>query len=172
MIVPMLHGGRGGMDEDFPEYWVSVARAGDNAALGMLLSRYHHYLTLLAQVQIHRRLQGKLDAADLVQETLLEAFRDFGQFRGATEGELIAWLRQVLVRNLANTVRRFLGTQGRDVRLEREMEGELERSSAALDRGLVASGQSPSSHAARREQVVVLADTLARLSDSHRTVLV
>jgi RNA polymerase sigma-70 factor (ECF subfamily) len=157
---------------ELPEQLLRQARAGDHGALGRLLALYHNYLGLLARVQLHRRLQGKVETADLVQEAYLEAYRDFGQFRGATEAELIGWLRQILVRNLANTVRHFLGTQGRDVRLERELAAELDRSSAALDRALLAAGSSPSGQAARREQAVLLADALARLSDSHRTVLV
>src|SRR5262249_18694074 len=83
------------------------ARAGDGLALGELLERYRNYLKLLARLQGDRRLKGKFDASDLVQETFLEAHRDFDQFRGVTERELAAWLRQILVSNLANLVRHY-----------------------------------------------------------------
>ena len=59
------------------ERLLQMARDGDDAALGHLLDRYRTYLTVLAQVQIGRRLQGKVEAADLTQETFLEAHRDF-----------------------------------------------------------------------------------------------
>jgi RNA polymerase sigma-70 factor (ECF subfamily) len=62
---------------------------------------YENYLLLLARLQIGRRLQSKVDAADLVQETFLEAHRHFTQFRGRTEEELVGWLRQILAANLA-----------------------------------------------------------------------
>ncbi len=123
-------------------------------------------------MEIDRRLQGKLDPSDLVQETFLEAHRDFPQFRGSDEAELLAWLRQVLVRNLANQVRRYLGTRGRDVRLERELAAEVDRSSQALDRGLAAPHSSPSKQAARREQAVLLAEALGRLPEDYREVIV
>jgi len=71
---------------DAAEQLLGLAQAGDNAALGQLLEQYRNYLALLARLQIGRRLQGKVDAADLVQETFLKAHRDFGQFRGASEG--------------------------------------------------------------------------------------
>ena len=58
------------------------ARAGEGAALGRLLEPYRNYLTLLARLQVGRRLQGKVDASDLVQETFMEAHRDFDRFRG------------------------------------------------------------------------------------------
>jgi RNA polymerase sigma-70 factor (ECF subfamily) len=62
-------------------------------------------LLLLAQVHLDRRLLGKLDASDVVQQTLLEAHQGLAQFRGRTVGEQAAWLRQILARNLANAVR-------------------------------------------------------------------
>jgi RNA polymerase sigma-70 factor (ECF subfamily) len=148
-----------------------LARAGQAAALGRLLEAYRGYLTLLARMQINRRLQGKLDPADLVQETFLEAHRDFVQFRGTTEAELVGWLRQILVSNLANLLRRYFGTQRRDVRLERDLANELDKSSRLLDQGLMAPSGSPSKQAARREQAVLLADALEQLPEDYREVL-
>src|SRR5947209_10676268 len=114
------------------------ACAGDDDARGRLLEAYRGYLTLLARVQLGQRLQGKADPSDLVQETFLEAHRDFAQFRGRTEAELAAWLRQILAHNLANLVRHYRGTQRRDVRLEQQLALEVEESSHALDLGLQA----------------------------------
>jgi RNA polymerase sigma-70 factor, ECF subfamily len=148
------------------------ARGGDVPALGRLLESYRGYLMVLAGVQIGRRLQGKVDAADVVQEAFLGASRDFGQFRGTTEAELLGWLRQVLASVLANLVRHYQGTQRRDVRLERRLAVELDQSSQALDRGLVAAQSSPSQQAARREQSVLLADALAQLPEEWRELLV
>jgi RNA polymerase sigma-70 factor (ECF subfamily) len=155
-----------------PEDLLRAARAGDGPALGQLLELYRNYLGLLARLQIGRRLQGKVDDSDLVQETFLKAHRDFADFRGGSERELAAWLRQVLAANLATLVRRFLGTQRRDVRLEEDLAGELEASSQALDRGLPAPGSSPSQRALRREQAVLLADALGRLAGDYREVII
>jgi RNA polymerase sigma-70 factor (ECF subfamily) len=155
-----------------PEQLLIEARAGDAATLGRLLELYRRYLALLARVQIGQRLQGKVDASDLVQETFLEAHRNFARFRGTSEPELVRWLRQILAANLADLLRRYLGTQGRDVRLEREIEDAFDRSSVLLDRGLVAPQSSPSQQAVRREQAVLLADALAQLPDDYREVLV
>src|SRR5213080_709075 len=71
-----------------PDQLLPRARAGDVPAMGRLLELYRNYLKLLARLQIDRRLQGKADPSDLVQETFLEAYRDFAQFRGTTEREL------------------------------------------------------------------------------------
>ena len=74
--------------------------------------------------------------------------------------------------NLANLLRRYLGTQGRDVRLERELAIRLDQSSRLLDRGLVDRGSSPSYQASRREQAVLLADALEKLPKDYREVIV
>lgn len=155
-----------------PDQLLRQAKTGDGDALGRLLERYRAYLLVLARVQIGRRLQGKVDASDVVQEAFLGASRDFRQFRGATEKEFIGWLRQVLASLLANLVRHYQGTQRRDVRLERRLAVELEQSSHALDRGLAADQSSPSQQAVRREQSVLLADALRRLPDEWRELLI
>ena len=69
-------------------------------------------------------------------------------------------------------VRRYLGTQARDVRLEREIADGIEKSSVMLARELAAPYSSPSEQAARREQAVALADALAELPDDYREVIV
>src|SRR5438094_954004 len=150
-----------------PEQLLGLARAGSGPALGQLLELYRSYLAILARLQIGRRLQGKVDAADLVQDTFLEAHRHFAQFRGAAEAELVEWLRQILAGLLANLVRRYFGTQRRDVRLERQLADQLAESSRVLDQGLVAAYSTPSQRAVRREQAVLLADALGRLSDDY-----
>src|SRR5262249_17022987 len=126
----------------------------------------------LARLQVGRRLRGKVDAADVVQDTFLKASRDFAEFHGRTEDELASWLRQILAYTVANLVRHYLGTRRRDQRLERELADELDRSSRALDGGLLARGSSPSQQATRREQAVLLADALDRLPDDYREVLI
>src|SRR5262245_11282645 len=81
---------------------IRCCRRGDSAAREQLFDRYRHYLWLLAQAQLGRHLRAKCDPSDLVQQTLLEAHRDFGQFAGKREAELLGWLRQILAHNLFN----------------------------------------------------------------------
>src|SRR5947209_7711551 len=148
------------------------ARTGDRSALGDLLSSYTAYLMLLARVQIGRRLQGKVEPADVLQEVFLEAHRQFAQFRGASEAEFTAWLRRILAGTLALAFRRFLGTKARDVKLEQELGAQLDQSADAMDRNLAASISTPSQRASRREQAVLLADALGRLPEDYREVIV
>jgi RNA polymerase sigma-70 factor (ECF subfamily) len=155
-----------------PEQLLVMARAGEPHALGQLLELYRRYLSLLARLQIGRRLQGKVDAGDLVQETFLQAHRNWGRFRGTTEKELLNWLRRILAARIADLIRHYLGSQRRDIRLERELEAELEQSSENLQGGLMAKQDSPSKQAAQREQGVLLANSLSLLPGDYREVLI
>jgi RNA polymerase sigma-70 factor (ECF subfamily) len=155
-----------------PEQLLRLVWAGSGAALGELLELYRDYLALLVRLQIGRRLQGKVDALDIVQDTFLSAHQNFAQFRGTTEAELVGWLRQILASRLADLLRRYQGAQRRDVRLERELAFELDQSSRVLDQGLVAPGSTPSQQAIRREQAVLLAEALGKLPEDYREVIV
>ena len=159
-------------DEQNPETLLVLAKAGSGSALGRLLESYRHYLALLVRLQVGRRLQGKLDVEDLLQETFLEAHRGIGQFRGSSEREFLGWLRQILLATLAGQVRRYYGTGQRDLRRERELELGIDRTSQALDRGLIAAQSTPSQQAARREQAVRLADALGCLPEDYREVII
>src|SRR5262249_51687098 len=110
--------------------WLDAARRGDAAALDALVRRYRPWLQVLAQAQLGRRLPGKCDASDLVQQALLDACRGLPDFRGTTEAEVCAWLRQVLARALGHELRRYAGTQQRDVGREVSLERDLAESSA------------------------------------------
>lgn len=154
-----------------PESLIRNARGGDATALGRLLERYCNYVRLLARAQLGAAVRSRLDASDLVQETLLEAQRDFSRFAGGTERELVAWLRTILVRNLVDQVRRQRA-QRRNPDRQESLEALLERSGQAAHEALTAAVASPSAQASRREQAVILADALQRLSADYREVIV
>jgi RNA polymerase sigma-70 factor (ECF subfamily) len=151
------------MDSDVepdPAELIRLARTQDSDALGRLLELYRYYLTFLARVQIGRHMQGKVDASDVVQDTFLKAAANFSKFRGQTEEEMAAWLRQILSTTMANVVRHYFHSQRRNVRLESELALDLDRSAHLLRHSLGRRQRSPVDSAARREQAVLLADAL------------
>jgi RNA polymerase sigma-70 factor (ECF subfamily) len=152
-----------------PESLLEQARAGDRAARGRLLELYRNYLRLMARSLINQPLRLRLDASDLVQETFLKAHREFADFLGSTEPELVAWLRQIMVRSLADQIKRHRAKR-RDYRREEPVEVLLDRSSLAIQEQLAAPVSSPSVHTSRREQAVLLADALEKLPADYREV--
>lgn len=161
----MIHG------EAWPDRLIECAQRGDENARGALLELYRNYLRLVARSLIGGALRVKLDASDLVQETFLKAHRDFGQFIGGSERELVAWLRQVLVRSLANQVKHHR-RQARDHQRQESLEHLLEQSSLTAQVALASQVPSPSEAASRREQAVLLADAVDRLPPDYREAFV
>jgi RNA polymerase sigma-70 factor (ECF subfamily) len=155
-----------------PNDLLQAALKGSVTDLGRLLEYHRQYLALLARLEVGRRLQAKVDASDLVQETLLEAHRGFDKFRGTDEAQFSAWLRQIMAAGLSNLLRRYYGTQARDVRLERDLASRLDQSSRMLDGGFIDQHSSPSHLASRHEQAILLANALAQLPEDYREVLV
>jgi RNA polymerase sigma-70 factor (ECF subfamily) len=158
-----------------PEQLITQVRQGSEESLGKLLQLYRNYLNLLARTQIDLHLQGRASASDLVQETVLEAYHDFGQFRGKSEVELLAWLRRILVHNVFQFIKKHAIAKKRDVRREVPLHGRLaalDRSTADVEAALISQWSSPSARALRRERAAILADLLAELPPQYRDVIV
>jgi RNA polymerase sigma-70 factor (ECF subfamily) len=135
------------------------------------IERFRSYLMLLAQMRLDRKLRGKLDASDVVQQTMLEAHQAIESFRGDDTPAQAAWLRQILARNLANAVRDLTRAK-RDVRKERALQTDLETSAAQVEGWLAAQQSSPSQKIERQERALKLAEALAQLPETQRDAVV
>ncbi len=143
----------------------------------MDIERFRSYLLLLARLKLDRKLKGKLDPSDVVQQTLLEAHQAIESFRGEVPSgqdaalAQAAWLRQILAHNLTNAVRDL--TRGkRDVRKERALQTELEDSASQLEGWLADQQSSPSQKLERQERALQLAEALAQLPQNQRDAVV
>lgn len=157
-----------------PSQLIARIRAGEGTQLGDLLTLYRNYLAVLANAQLDRKLRARVSPSDVVQETMLEAHRDFPQFRGTSEREFISWLRKILVHNLARMIDRHVKAGKRDVRRDvplATLRASFDRSAMNLEAGLVDNRDTPSLDAQRRERAVILADVMNELSEDHRDVL-
>jgi RNA polymerase sigma-70 factor (ECF subfamily) len=143
------------------------AQAGSQAALGDVLEASRRYLLWVARRELDPTLQAKAGASDLVQETLLEANRDFGQFHGNTEAEFLAWLRRLLLNNLANFARSYRATAKRRLDLEQPLDaGEGERAAR-----LAGKAATPSVELMAQERSAAVQKALDRLPEDYRQVL-
>jgi RNA polymerase sigma-70 factor (ECF subfamily) len=166
------------MDSDHrptAEQLLAESRQGKGEGLGALLELYRNYLGLVARTQIDVHLRAQVNPSDVVQETFLEAYRDFHQFQGTTEREFLAWVRRILLHNLGRLVEKQMRAQKRDVRRLVSLDyhvAAMERSAAKVEAALVSPWSSPSARVQRREMAALLADQLVRLPASYREVIV
>ena len=141
-----------------------AARGGAPEALGLALQSCRGYLLAIAGHELGGDLRVKVSPSDLVQQTFLEAVRDFDHFRGDDPDDFRAWLRQLLRNNAANLTRDFRATAKRC--LEREV---------ALDGGagptLASADPTPSAEVAAAETSAAVEAALARLPPEYRDVL-
>jgi RNA polymerase sigma-70 factor (ECF subfamily) len=136
------------------------------------LAKYRPLLLLQArQLQQDKRLLVRFDWSDLVHETLLEAHRDLGKFKGKTEAELIQWLRQILTHTAFDRARHDRAGR-RDVRLERTLEMAATDSSACVDKFLAGRNPSPSEQIRKQEFQVHLAEAIEQLPPRQRAVFI
>lgn len=136
-----------------------------------VLEPFRPYLTALAKLHLDGRLRGKLDPADIVQQTLMRAIPALPAVRHGEPPVLAAWLRRILARTMADAVRHFEADK-RAIDLERSLEADLDRSASCFEGWLAADQTSPSAKAAQNEDLVRLAEAVANLPDAQREVVV
>jgi RNA polymerase sigma-70 factor, ECF subfamily len=142
-----------------------AARAGSELTVWELLAACRGYLVHVAAERLNCSLRAKANPSDLVHETLLEAYRDFAQFRGRSEAEWLAWLRRLLIHNLGNFERRYFGT------IMRCAHREVSLADRSVAEGVPAPAPSPSSTVIAGEREHALERGLAQLPDDYRLVL-
>ena len=150
---------------------IEGARAGDEACRDRLFALCRSYLGFVARSQVETWLQAKVDASDVVQQTMLEAHRDFEKFQGRSEKEWLAWLKRILHHNAADFVRQYRGTAKRQARREvsfRDADDSLARGApepAAPDR-------TPSQEFLLLDNELRVSAALAELPEDYQEVVV
>jgi RNA polymerase sigma-70 factor (ECF subfamily) len=138
------------------------------ADVGELLEGCRQYLELIAAAEAGGDLRAKMGVSDLVQETFLEAQKDLDQFEGASRGELLAWLRKVLLHRLSRLYAQYRGTEKRNLARERH----AQKTSLNVLAQLFDSEQtSPSGHAVRSEKIELVRQAVNRLPAASRKVV-
>ena len=149
---------------------LSEARAGSSTAMGQVLEACRRYLLAIANRQMGRDLQAKAGASDLIQQTFLEAQRDFIHFSGSTTEELKAWLRRMLLNNVANFAWQFKETGKREIGKEIAIAAD---SSASVNIAFQhpSPDPSPSSMAVSNERMSAVLGAIGNLPEEYRQVI-
>lgn len=139
------------------------ARDGSNDSMTHLLEPCRDYLLAVANSELDSWLRVKIGASDLVQETFVAACKNFHDFRGTSEAELMGWLRTILLNNMTTTVRAYQFTEKR--RADREVP-----LSQAMTRA-TPSTRNPLSELLRGEKVERVQTAIGQLNDDYRQVI-
>jgi RNA polymerase sigma-70 factor, ECF subfamily len=147
------------------------AAGGDRSAVEQLLVRHDKRLHRLIGLRMDRRLSGRIDPADVVQEALADAVRRLDDYLRDRPLPFYPWLRQLALERLAKVHRQHIHAQKRSVRREEPppLPGE---SALELANRLLARGSSPSARLRAAELRARVESALAQLSETDREVLV
>lgn len=150
------------------ERWLDAAREGSSEALGRMLDLYRRYLLKVAERSLDGDLRPKGGASDLVQQSYLEAARDFGQFQGRSEQDFRFWLRQILLNNVGAFRRHYHQAQRRDTARELSLD---DLAGPVTAEALPAPGDTPCAAAIRQERADRLDHAMRQLPVDYQQVI-
>ncbi len=147
------------------------AREGDAAARDAIFDKCRNYVRVIANTQVEGWMRAKVDASDLVQQTLLEAHRGFDNFRGNTEAEWLGWLKTILSHNTQDFIRRYKGTAKRQANREVRLHQGSPNMSNSFQIDPSAHIETPSQLMMQREREVLVADAISKLPEDYQDVI-
>ncbi len=153
---------------------LAKAAEGDQKSLEFLLAGYSGYLNVLSRGQLAKEIRHRVSPSDVIQETLLEAHRDFHRFQGTDIEAFTAWLRKVLVNNIASAVETHLVAAKRSIRREHslnQLSASVELSHSRFSAMEISPHRSPASELDHEQSLFDLAAAIELLPDDYRTVI-
>ena len=153
-------------DADQFSQWLQKAQAGDQRAVNSLLSNYRDYLTAIANRQLESAIRPKVAASDLVQQSMLAIQGNLEQFRGATQSEFQAWIRQILANDIRDAQRKYRGAKQRTVAREHRLDDSKLAHPAIPDNQLT-----PATDARTKEEAELLRRAMSQLPENYQRVL-
>jgi RNA polymerase sigma-70 factor, ECF subfamily len=133
------------------------------------IGRLRPWLTLLAERELPVVLRGRIDPSDIVQQTLLQAWRAERDFQGTTHAERLAWLRAILKNAVRQNQRQFAAKK-RGARRECNEADRVAESQNLADLAIEPAA-SPSGQLIAAEETLALAEALQRLPEDQRRVI-
>lgn len=135
------------------------------------IGRLRPWLQMVAERELSDRLRGRVDASDIVQQTLLKAWQGESQYKGATQEQRLAWLRTILKNTIRDHHRRLIGSSRRGSGREQAATDLFSPGDVGLSQYAVMTGPTVSGDLVAAEDWQVLEQSMAQLSDDQRTVI-
>ncbi len=143
-----------------------------NAALESLLSLARPRLLRLVALRMSNRMGRRLDAEDIVQETLVTAARRFDEFKANRRVPVFVWLRGLAIERIIEANRQHLGAAKRSLRREESKQQWLNHSSSELLKQWALDSKSPSQIISDRQRADDLKQALQELPENYREIIV
>lgn len=147
--------------------------SGDEHAVRELFTQHHERLRRMVRLRLSRRLQGRVDEDDILQEAYIDIFKRLPEYAADPRTPVFLWFRHILLLKVLEVHRRFLGTQMRDA--EREVTlyrgSYAEVDSVSLACFLLGTFTSPSHAATREELRQIVQDALDQMDEIDREIL-
>ncbi|MBX3420942.1 MAG: sigma-70 family RNA polymerase sigma factor [Pirellulaceae bacterium] len=128
------------------------------------------WLHELAQRELPVALRGRVDASDIVQQAMLDAWRGSTGFRGTSQAERLAWLRMIVRRAVLQQIRRSYGTLKRDQRCE-HLQTDLDLTDSRIAQLASGSTASPAEQVAANEDALQLAAAIKQLTPQQQLLI-
>jgi RNA polymerase sigma-70 factor (ECF subfamily) len=152
---------------------IERAARGESDACQQLLERHRRRLRQMVAVHLDRRVAARIDPSDVVQDALIDAYRELGDYLRERPLPFYPWLRQIAWDRLVALHHRHIGVGRRSVnREEQRLPGLADESVMQLAQSLVSSGTSPSRQVVRAELRERVRAAVERMAQSDREVLV
>jgi RNA polymerase sigma-70 factor (ECF subfamily) len=160
-------------DESETAGLIERASRGDESAWERLLAGDRDRLRRMVALRLDRRLQGRVDPSDVIQEACLDAARRLAEYRKGPAMPFFLWLRLLTGQRLIDEHRRHLGVHARDAGREVILHYAAlpETPTAALAAHLLGRLTSPSQAAIRAERKIRLQEALNGMDSIDREIL-
>jgi RNA polymerase sigma-70 factor (ECF subfamily) len=160
-------------DNDPSVELLQQAAAGDKQAVNALFERYRERLRVMVRLRLNRRLQGRVDPSDVLQEAYLEVCKNLAEYMRDPPLPFYLWLRHITGQKLITAHRHHLGARMRDAGREISLhQGALpQASSESLAAQLLGRFTSPSAGVARAELQIRVQEALNSMEPLDREVL-
>jgi RNA polymerase sigma-70 factor, ECF subfamily len=147
------------------------ATSGEESARNALLDIYRNDLRRMVEARLDRRIGVRVDASDVVQDALLDAWRRMDDYLEDRPLPFLAWLRQITNERIIDTHRRHVTSQRRGIKRELAAAQVTNESAVLLANRLFANDTSPSNHLARKEFHIRLREAIISLPSKDRDIL-
>lgn len=152
--------------------FVKDGKTQQNETFNEVLCQHRERLKRMVSVRMNQKLQGRLDASDVIQDTFVEAARALESYLDSPKISVFMWLRKLAGEKLIQAHRKHLGAEKRTAHREQAIFGGVPAATSQVI-AIQLSGKltSPSIAAQKQESKDELMQALEQMGEIDREIL-